>query len=119
MMFYSLNRKFVQHSKSAMALMSNLAFMGASPRTKARIDLLVTCNPTGGLGKGLPRDQINDHDVKVVKESLLRLHSQITDNVLSKAILGDNVLSQIQEHDDQSMLLQNWVAEVERSENED
>ena len=106
MMFYFLNRKLVQNSKYAMALLSNLVyFMGASPRTKARIDLLATCNPTGGLGKGMARDQINEHKVKVVKESLRSLHSQITDNVLSKAILGDNVLSQIQEHDDQSMLL--------------
>ena len=106
MIFYFLNKKLVQSSKYALALLSNLvSFMGASPRTKARIDLLATCNPTGGQGKGLARDQINEHAVKSVKNCVRGLHSQLTDNVLTKAVLGDNVLSQIHEHDDDSMLL--------------
>ena len=106
MIFYFLNKKLLQSSKYTWALLSNLvSFMGASPWTKARIDLLATCNPTGGQGKGLARDQINEHAVKSVKNCVRGLHSQLTDNVLTKAVLGDNVLSQIHEHNDDSMLL--------------
>ena len=106
MIFYFLNKKVAQTSKYAKALLANLIYyLGASPRTQARIDLLATCNPTGGAGKGLARDEINEHKVKSVKNCIRGLHSQVTDNVLCKSILGDNVLSQILEHDNQSMLL--------------
>ena len=120
---YFLNKKIAQTSKYAISLMSNLVnFMGASERTKQRIDLLATCNPTGGLGKSLARDQVNEHKVKLVKESVRGLHSQLTDSVLSKAVLGDNVLHQIQEHDEESMLLRfsggrtsyRYIGEAER-----
>ena len=107
MIFYFLNKKLAQTSKYASSLLSNLVyFLGASERSKARIDALATCNPTGGKGKGLARDQINEHKVKLVKETIRGLHSQITDTVLTKAVLGDNVLHQILEHDQESMLLQ-------------
>ena len=103
---YFLNKKVVQSSKYAISLMSDLVhFMGASDRTKARIDLLATCNPTGGVGKGLARDQVNEHKVKMVKNSIRGLHSQLTDAVLSKTVLGANVLCQLQQHDQESMLL--------------
>ena len=49
---------------------------------------------------------MNEHKVKLVKETIRGLHSQLTDIVLSKAVLGDNVLHQVQEHDQESMLLQ-------------
>lgn len=104
---YFLNKKLVQSSKYAIALLTNLVnFMGASEKTKKRIDLLATCNPSGGLGKGLARDQVNEHKVKLVKESVRGLHSQLSDSMVSKAVLGDNVLAQLQDHDQESMLLQ-------------
>ena len=103
---YFLNKKVVQSSKYAMSLLSDLVnYMGASERTKKRIDLLATCNPTGGLGKCLARDQVNEHKVKMVKNSIRGLHSQLSDTILSKTVLGANVLCQLQEHDQESMLL--------------
>ena len=103
---YFLNKKMAQTSKYAISLMSDLVnYMGSSERTKHRIDLLATCNPTGGLGKGLARDQVNEHKVKLVKNSVRGLHSQLSDSVLSKTVLGANVLNQLQEHDNESMLL--------------
>ena len=106
MMPYMLNKKLAQTSKYARALLFNMVyFMGESERTKARIDLLSTCNPSGVAGTGLARDQVNEHQVRNVKETVRGLHAQLTDNVLSKAILGGNVLSQIKAQDDESMLL--------------
>ena len=104
---YFLNKQKAQTSKYAIALLTNLInFKGASERTKQRIDLLATCNPSGGLGKGLARDHFNEHKVKLVKQSVKGLHSQLTDSMLSKTVLGDNVLNLLQEHDNESMLLQ-------------
>lgn len=108
MMLYMLNKKIAQTSKYARALLFNLVyFLGASDRTKARIDLLATCNPTGRAGAGLARDMVNEHQVRNVKETVRGLHSQLTDTVLAKAILGGNVLSQIKAQDEESMLLLN------------
>jgi hypothetical protein len=120
---YFLNKKIIQSSKYAIALLSNLVnYKGSSERTKQRIDLLATCNPTGGVGKCLARDQVNEHKVKMVKESVRGLHSQLSDSILSKTVLGDNVLTQLQEHDKESMLLQTsggrtsyrYIGEAER-----
>ena len=103
---YFLNKKMAQTSKYAMSLLSDLVtYKGSSKRTKERIDLLATCNPTGGAGKGLARDQVNEHKVRMVKNSVRGLHSQLSDSVLSKTVLGANVLHQLQEHDNESMLL--------------
>ena len=54
----------------------------------------------------MARDQVNEHKVKLVKESVRGLHSQLSDSMVSKAVLGDNVLAQLQDHDQESMLLQ-------------
>jgi hypothetical protein len=106
MMMYMLNKKEAQTSKYARSLLSNLVyFMGASEKTKVRIDMLATCNPSGGHGTGLARDQMNEHHVRSVKETVRGLHSQLTDSVLSKAVLGGNVLSQIKAQDEESMLM--------------
>ena len=78
---------------------------GKSERTKTRIDLLATCNPTGGVEKGLVRDTVNEHKVRLVKNSIRGLHSQLSDSVLSKTVLGSNVLHQLYEHDNEAMLL--------------
>ena len=106
MMMYMLNRKEAQTSKYAKSLLSDLVtFMGASEKTKARIDMLATCNPSGGVGTGLARDEVNEHYVRQVKDTVKGLHSQLTDSVLAKAVLGGNVLSQIKAQDEDSMLM--------------
>ena len=102
---YFLNKKLAQSSKYALALLSDLInYMGQSEKTKKRIDLLATCNPSGGRGKGLARDQVNEHKVKMVKRSVRGLHGQLSDALLSTTVLGANVMHQIQEHDDVSLL---------------
>ena len=103
---YMLNKKEAQTSKYAKSLLSNMVYyMGASEKTKVRIDMLATCNPSGGSGSGLARDQVNEHHVRSVKDTVKGLHSQLTDSVLAKAVLGGNVLSQIRTQDEESMLL--------------
>ena len=41
----------------------------------------------------------------MVKNSTRRLHFQLSDTVVSKTVLGANVLCQVHEHDQESMLL--------------
>ena len=104
---YFLNRREKQTSKYApMLLLNKVYFMGASPRTQARIDLLACVNPTGEVGRNLARDEYNEHKVRGTKECLRGLHSQLTDINVSKSMLGSNVLSQIETHDKESMLVQ-------------
>ena len=63
------------------------------------------CNPTGGAGKGLDRDIVNEHFVRNAKTVFKGLHSQLTDTVVTKAVLGDNLISLIEAQDTDSMLL--------------
>ena len=103
---YMLNRREKQTSKYApMLLLNKVYFMGASPRTQARIDLLACVNPTGEVGRNLARDEFNEHKVKSTKDCLRGLHSQLTDVNVSKSMLGSNVLSQIEAHGKASLLI--------------
>ena len=100
-----LNKKLAQTSKYAASLLSNkIYYLGASEKTKARIDALACCNPKGGHGNGLDRDMVNEHKVRSVKEVFKGLHSQLTDAVVTKSVLGDNVVSMIKSQDQDSML---------------
>ena len=86
---YFLNKKWTQSSKYAIALLSNLIYyISASDRSKKRIDLLAACDPSGGQGKCIARDQVNEHKVKSVKQSIRGLHSQLSDVILSRTVLG-------------------------------
>ena len=105
MILYFLNKKIAQTSKYAASLLSNkIYYLGASDRTKARIDALACCNPTGGAGNGLDRDIVNEHKVRKAKDVFKGLHSQLTDAIVTKAVLGDNVISLIETQDNDSML---------------
>ena len=105
MILYFLNKKIQQTSKYAQSLLINkIYYLGASAKTKARIDALACCNPKGGDGNGLDRDIVNEHKVRSVKDVLKGLHSQLTDSVVTKSVLGDNVLSLIKSQDNDSML---------------
>ena len=107
MILYFLNKKLAQTSKYAASLLSNkIYYLGASEKTKARIDALACCNPKGGYGNGLDRDIVNEHKVRSVKDVFKGLHSQLTDSVVTKSVLGDNVLSLIRSQDNDSMLHQ-------------
>ena len=107
MIGYCLNRKAdYQDSKYAPRLLFNrIAFLQASERTQARIDLLACCNPSGKPGRSIARDQQNEHKVKTTKNLLRGLHSQLTDLSVEKTIVGSNILEMIESHDRQSMLV--------------
>ena len=107
MILYFLNKKLQQTSKYAASLLSNkIYYLGASEKTKARIDALACCNPKGGDGNGLDRDMVNEHKVRSVKDVFKGLHSQLSDSVVTKSVLGDNVMSLIRSQDNDSMLYQ-------------
>ena len=96
----------VQDSKYAPRLLFNrIWFLQSSERTKARIDLMACCNPSGKRGHSIARDMENEHKVKSTKNILRGLHSQLGDLPVEKAVLGSNILELITGHDRQSMLL--------------
>ena len=104
MILYCLNKREKQTSKYApMLLLNKIYYLGASPRTQARIDMLACVNPTGENGRNIARDQYNEHKVRETKDCLRGLHSQLTDINVSKAMLGGHVLSQIESHDRESL----------------
>ena len=105
---YFLNKKEnVQDSKYAARLLFNRVwFLQSSERTKARIDLLACCNPSGKQGHSIARDMENEHKVRSTKEVLRGQHSQLGDLTVEKAVLGSNILELIRSHDRQAMLLQ-------------
>ena len=104
---YFLNRKQDhQDSKYAARLLVNrIWYMQASPRTKARIDLMACCNPSGKAGHGIARDQQNEHKIKSTKAVLKGMHSQLGDISVEKAVTGSNILEIVDEHDREAMLL--------------
>ena len=103
---YFLNKSRRQTSKYAQMLLFNkVYYMSASPRTQARIDMLACVNPTGEVGRNIARDEFNEHKVKQTKESLRGLHGQLSDMNVSKAVLGGSILSQVEAHDREAMLL--------------
>ena len=106
---YFLNKKKKQTSKYApMLLLNKVRFLGASPRTQERVDLMACVNPTGEAGRNVARDEYNEHKVRTTKECLRGLHSQLTDTNISKSMLGSNVLSQLESHDKESILSKNY-----------
>ena len=104
MILYFLNKKLAQTSKYAASLLVNkIYFLGASEKTKERIDYLACCNPKGGEGNGLDRDIVNEHKVRECKDVFKGLHSQLTDSVVTKSVLGENVVSMLRSHDNDSI----------------
>ena len=80
-------------------------YLQASEATRARIDLLACCNPSGKAGHSLARDQQNEHLIGDCKRVLKGMNSQLRDLQVEKAILGHNILNIIESHDRQSMNL--------------
>ena len=115
MILYFLNKKLAQTSKYAAGLLSNkVYYMGASEKTKYRIDALACCNPKGGDGNGLDRDMVNEHKVRSAKDVFKGLHSQLTDMNVTKGIQGDNVINLIKTQDNESMLFKPPVSSTQR-----
>ena len=106
MICYFLNRKQNrQDSKYAAALLLDLVLeMGASDRTRARMDNTVCVNRSGKVGGGVHRDMVNEHVVKETKTAIKGMHSNLKDVNLEKTISSLSIVSQVTEHDKKSML---------------
>ena len=78
--------------------------LSASPRTRKRMDLYVTINPSGTPGGGLFRDKFQEHCIRAVKRHLKGTHGGIDDIKLEKEIGGLSVTSEIVQHHRSSVL---------------
>ena len=106
MICYFLNRKQNrQDSKYAAALLLDLVLeLGASERTRARMENTVVVNRSGKVGGGVHRDMVNEHIVKETKTAIRGMHSNLKDVHLEKTINSLSIVSQITDHDRKSML---------------
>ena len=106
MICYFLNRKQNrQDSKYAAALLLDLVLeLGASDRTRARMENTVCVNRSGQVGGGVHRDMVNEHVVKETKTAIRGMHSNLKDVNLEKTISSLSVVTQVTDHDLKSML---------------
>ena len=79
--------------------------LSASPRTRKRMDLYVTTNPTGTRGGEIFRDKFIEHCVRAVKCCLRGMHGGVDDIKLEKEIGGLSVISDVVNHRSQVMVL--------------
>ena len=78
--------------------------LAASERTRKRMDLYVTINPSGTAGGGLFRDKHMEHCVRAVKGCLRGAHGSLDDIKLEKDIGGLSVISEVIQHNRRSVL---------------
>ena len=78
--------------------------LSASPRTRRRMDLYVTINPSGTVGGGLFRDKHEEHCVGAVKKCLKNTHGGIDDIKLEKEVGGLSVITELVQHNRRSVL---------------
>ena len=89
---------------AAFTLIDLVVELSASQRTRKRMDLLVTINPTGTPGGGLFRDKHQEHMIRAVKGCLRGKHGGIDDISLEKEIGGLSVITEIVQHNRRSVL---------------
>lgn len=75
----------------------------SSDRTKARMDQLVCVNTSGLPAGGLCRDKVMEIIVRVIKDKLKNLHSDMKDQVIDKLIASLSTVNKIVDHDVKSM----------------
>ena len=78
--------------------------LAASQRTRRRMDLYVTINPSGTAGGGLFRDKFEEHCVRSVKGCLRNTHGGLDDLKLEKEIGGLSVITELIQHNRASVL---------------
>ena len=94
-----------QDSKYASFTLIDLVVeLAESERTRERMNLYVTVNPSGTVGGGLFRDKFNEHCVRAVKDCLRNTHGGVDDIKLEKEIGSLSVLTTIQQHSRCSVL---------------
>ena len=92
-------------SKYASFTLIDLAVeLSASERTRRRMDLMVTINPSGTAGGGLFRDKYQEHCIRAVKGCLRGTHGGIDDIKLEKEVGGLSVITEIMQHNRSSIL---------------
>ena len=86
MISYFLNRKQdKQDSKYAFALLLDLVQeLGASERTRARMENTVVINTSGRPGDGKHRDMVNEHIVGETKRAIKGMHCNLKDLNVTK-----------------------------------
>ena len=75
----------------------------SSDRTRARMDQLVCVNTSGLPAGGLCRDKVMEIIVRVIKDQLKNLHSDMKDQVIDKLIASLSTVNKIVDHDIKSM----------------
>ena len=106
MVCYFLNSsKGKQNSKYAsFTLIDLLVELSESERTRKRMDLYVTINPSGSEGGGLFRDKHMENSIRSVKRCIRGSHGLIDDLKLEKEVGGLTVTTEVVEHNRRSML---------------
>ena len=106
MIGYFLNRKQNrQDSKYAAGLLLDLVLeLGASERTRTRMENTVCVNTSGKPGGGKHRNMVNEHIVKTTKTAIRGMHSNLKDLNVDKTISSLSIVNQVTEHDMKSML---------------
>ena len=89
---------------AAFTMIDLIVELSASERTRKRMDMYVTINPSGTAGGGLFRDKYEEHCVRAVKGCLRSTHGGLDDIKLEKEIGGLSVITEIIQHHRSSVL---------------
>lgn len=78
--------------------------LSESERTRKRMDLYVTINPSGTRGGGLFRDKHMEHCIRAVKGCIRTTHGGLDDIKLEKEVGGLSVITELIKHNRSSVL---------------
>ena len=83
---------------AAFTLIDLVVELSESQRTRKRMDLYVTTNPTGTNGGEIFRDKFIEHCVRAVKRCLRGLHGGLDDIKLEKELGSLSVITDVAQH---------------------
>lgn len=118
---YFRNKSVAATSKYGRYLITDLVIeLASSQRTRRRMDLYVTVNPSGTRGGGMYRDKFNEVSscspsqhlvlvlfqvqVRVVKDAILKQKSALSDLTLQTLVRSLSVMEQLHKHNLKSRL---------------
>lgn len=103
--YFLANKPERLDSKYASFTILDLAVeLSESERTRKRMDLYVTINPSGTKGGGLFRDKYMEHCIRAVKGCIRSTHGGLDDIKLEKEVGGLSVITEIIKHNRSSVL---------------
>ena len=97
--FLNSNNGRLNSKYASFTLIDLVVELSESERTRKRMDLYSTINPSGTAGGGLFRDTFMEHCIRAVKMCLRSANGMIDDIKLEKEVGGLSVISSIIEHD--------------------